>query len=119
MDDDSPTSRLCIKNLPKQVTDARLKEHFSAKGEVTDVKVLRTRCGACPPTESRAIMAAGRMGLDAPCSATPDRILACRDGVSRQMGFVGYRTPEEAAAARKYFDRSYMDACRLTVEVGP
>lgn len=37
------TSRLCVKNLPKYVTEPRLKEHFSAKGEVTDVKVLRTK----------------------------------------------------------------------------
>lgn len=41
--DQEPSSRLCIKNLPKYVTEARLREHFSAKGEVTDVKVLKTR----------------------------------------------------------------------------
>lgn len=41
-----PSSRVCVKNLPKYVNEARLKEHFSAKGEVTDVKVLRTRCGS-------------------------------------------------------------------------
>jgi hypothetical protein len=38
-----PSSRLCIKNLPKYVNEAKLREHFSAKGEVTDVKVMRTR----------------------------------------------------------------------------
>ncbi len=38
-----PTSRLCVKNLPKYVTDAQLKQFFSSKGEVTDAKVLRTR----------------------------------------------------------------------------
>lgn len=40
---DGPTSRLCVKSLPKYLTEAKLKEHFSAKGEVTDVKVLKTR----------------------------------------------------------------------------
>ncbi|KFM27346.1 Multiple RNA-binding domain-containing protein 1 [Auxenochlorella protothecoides] len=40
-----PCSRLCIKNLPKYVDEARLKEHFSAKGEVTDAKIVRTRDG--------------------------------------------------------------------------
>lgn len=40
---EEPTSRLCVKNLPKYITDTKLKEHFSAKGEVTDVKVLKTR----------------------------------------------------------------------------
>jgi multiple RNA-binding domain-containing protein 1 len=39
------TSRLCVKNLPKHVDEARLKEHFSSKGEVTDVKIIRTKDG--------------------------------------------------------------------------
>ncbi len=37
------TSRLCVKNLPKYLSDDRLKKHFAVKGEVTDVKVLKTR----------------------------------------------------------------------------
>lgn len=43
--EDTPqaTSRLCIKNIPKYMTEARLKEHFAVKGEVTDVKVLKTK----------------------------------------------------------------------------
>ena len=36
-------SRLCVKNIPKYVNETRLKEFFSSKGEVTDVKVLKTR----------------------------------------------------------------------------
>jgi hypothetical protein len=36
-------SRLCIKNIPKYLNEARLKEHFGSKGEVTDVKILRTK----------------------------------------------------------------------------
>ena len=39
------TSRLCVKCLPKHVDEARLKEHFSSKGEVTDVKIIRTKDG--------------------------------------------------------------------------
>ncbi|KAI3433825.1 hypothetical protein D9Q98_003629 [Chlorella vulgaris] len=39
------TSRICVKNLPKYVDDRRLREHFAAKGEVTDAKVMRTRDG--------------------------------------------------------------------------
>ena len=38
-----PSSRICVKNLPKHADENRLKEHFSQKGEVTDVKVMRTR----------------------------------------------------------------------------
>ena len=46
-----PTSRLCVKNIPKYLTDQRLKDHFAAKGEVTDVKILKTRSAelsVCP-----------------------------------------------------------------------
>ena len=38
-----PSSRICVKNLPKYVDEGRLREHFGAKGEVTDAKVMRTR----------------------------------------------------------------------------
>ena len=38
-----PSSRICVKNLPKYVDEARLREHFTAKGEVTDSKIMRTR----------------------------------------------------------------------------
>jgi hypothetical protein len=37
------SSRLCIKNIPKYADEKRLRDHFSAKGEVTDVKVMKTR----------------------------------------------------------------------------
>ena len=36
-------SRICVKNLPKYTTEDRLREFFSQKGEVTDVKLARTR----------------------------------------------------------------------------
>ena len=41
------------------------------------------------------------------------------DGRSRQFGFVGFRTPEEAHAAVKYFNKSFMNTFRLGVEVRP
>ena len=37
-----PSSRICVKNMPKHVDEKRLREHFSQKGEVTDAKVMRT-----------------------------------------------------------------------------
>lgn len=41
-----------------------------------------------------------------------------RDGKSRQFGFIGFRTEDEAEEAIKYFNRSYLDTCRITCEVG-
>ncbi|XP_024381120.1 uncharacterized protein [Physcomitrium patens] len=76
------SSRICVKNLPRHVTEERLREHFAAKGEVTDAKIIRTR-----------------------------------DGRTRQFGFVGYRTEEEAKDAAKYFHRSFFDTSRLTCEL--
>lgn len=45
--------------------------------------------------------------------------LRCRDGASRQFGFVGFRSAEEAADALKYFNRTFMDTSRIAVEVPP
>lgn len=36
-------SRLYVKNLPKYVTEQRVKDHFAQKGEVTDVKIIRNK----------------------------------------------------------------------------
>lgn len=38
-------SRICIKNLSKSATEKQLQELFGQKGEVTDVKVLKTKSG--------------------------------------------------------------------------
>jgi multiple RNA-binding domain-containing protein 1 len=40
-----PCSRLCVKGIPKHLlANDRLREHFAERGEVTDVKILKTRC---------------------------------------------------------------------------
>jgi hypothetical protein len=36
-------SRILVKNIPKHLKEDRLKQIFSAKGEITDVKILRTK----------------------------------------------------------------------------
>eukprot|EP00742_Colponemidia_sp_Colp-10_P008001 GILJ01008633.1.p1 GENE.GILJ01008633.1~~GILJ01008633.1.p1 ORF type:complete len:934 (+),score=229.04 GILJ01008633.1:199-3000(+) len=38
-------SRLIIKNIPKHLTEQRLREHFESKGQVTDVKIVKTKDG--------------------------------------------------------------------------
>jgi RNA recognition motif-containing protein len=37
------SSRLFIRNIPKHITEERLKKHFSQKGAVTDVKILKKK----------------------------------------------------------------------------
>lgn len=41
----------------------------------------------------------------------------CRDGQPRQMAFIGYSNAEDAAAALQYFQSSYIDTCKLSIEV--
>ncbi|GAB2211370.1 hypothetical protein Droror1_Dr00024682 [Drosera rotundifolia] len=74
--------RICVKNIPKYVTEDRLREFFAQRGEVTDAKLKHTI-----------------------------------DGKSRQFGFIGYWTVEEAEDAIKYFNNSYLDTCRITCEI--
>lgn len=33
------------------------------------------------------------------------------------MAFVGYRTVEDAAVALKYFNNTFIDTCRISIEV--
>lgn len=56
------TSRIIVKNLPKYLTEERLKEHFAKQGEVTDVRLMRNEAG-----ESRRF---GFVGFRTPKEAT-------------------------------------------------
>jgi len=67
--------------LPKYVTEKRIEEHFASKGQVTDVKLARTK-----------------------------------DGTSRRFAFVGFQSEKEAAGAQKYFEGTFMDTSKLSVE---
>jgi hypothetical protein len=33
------------------------------------------------------------------------------------MGFVGFKSESDAATARDYFNHTYIDACRISIEV--
>eukprot|EP00963_Diacronema_lutheri_P014249 scaffold2858_cov659-Pavlova_lutheri.AAC.220 len=79
-------TRVIVKNLPKYLDEKRMREHFGAMGEVTDVKIVR---------------------LKDDTGGTK----------SRQFGFVGYRTDEEAAKAVKYFHRTFIDTSRINVDL--
>ncbi|KAJ6388412.1 hypothetical protein OIU77_026896 [Salix suchowensis] len=39
------------------------------------------------------------------------------DGKSRQFAFVGFRTEHEAEEAIRYFNKSYLDTCRIVCEI--
>lgn len=67
---------------------------------------------------------ADRFGLEelhAACtlsSASKQPAGGCRDGRSRQFGFVGFVDVNQAEDAINYFDNSYLDTARITVKVG-
>ena len=48
---------------------------------------------------------------------TDAKIIYTKDGRSRLFGFIGYRTAEEANRAVKYFNNSFIDTSRVTVEM--
>lgn len=84
------STRLFVKNLPKHITEDKLKAFFSKKGQVTDVKILKKKYRSYD------------------CS----QIFS---GVNRQIGFVGYKTEEEAKAAVSFFNNSYFHTSKLSV----
>lgn len=48
---------------------------------------------------------------------TDAKLMRTSDGKSRQFAFIGFRTDQEADAAIKYFNNSYMDTSRINCEV--
>ncbi|KZP05093.1 RNA-binding domain-containing protein [Athelia psychrophila] len=86
-------SRLIIKNLPAYITPARLQEHFEGRA----------------PTSSKNAGPGGTL--------TDVKVALKPDGTSRRFGFVGYKTEREAEAARAWFNRSFLDTTRISVDV--
>lgn len=55
---------------------------------------------------------------DAPNGTLTDvKVAFKRDGSSRRFGFVGFKTDGEAEAARRWFDRTFIDSSRISVSV--
>jgi RNA recognition motif-containing protein len=50
-------------------------------------------------------------------SLTDAKIAYKPDGTSRRFGFVGFKTEKEAEEAKKWFDKSFIDSMRISVEV--
>ena len=71
------SSRIFIKGLPPTISEDDFRNHFSAKHEITDAKLIP----------------------------------------NRRIGYVGYKTPEDAAKAVKYFNKSFIRMSRIGVEI--
>lgn len=76
------SSRICVKNLTKNTTEKDLKDLFGARGEITDVKIVKTATGK-----------------------------------SRQFGFLGFRTHNQAQDCQEYFNNTFLKSARITVEM--
>ena len=74
-------SRICVKNIGLKSTEKQLKDLFGTKGEVTDVRIVRTKSGK-----------------------------------SRQLAFIGFRTDVQAQEAIRYFNKTFIETSRVTVE---
>ncbi|KAI8368920.1 hypothetical protein BD560DRAFT_129014, partial [Blakeslea trispora] len=74
-------SRLIVKNLPKELSEEKFREHFAKKGEVTDAKLMKTQWGT-----------------------------------SRRFGFIGYKNEATAEAAIQYYNNTFINTSRISVE---
>ncbi|KAG6824235.1 hypothetical protein H0H93_002332, partial [Arthromyces matolae] len=48
---------------------------------------------------------------------TDFKVALKKDGISRRFGFVGYKTEQEALAAKEWFDKTYIDSTKISVSV--
>lgn len=48
---------------------------------------------------------------------TDVKLLSKPDGTSRRFGFVGFKSDKEAAAAKDWFDRTFIGSTRINVSV--
>ena len=56
--------------------------------------------------------------VDGPGGTITDvKIAHKQDGTSRRFAFIGYKTEQEAAKARDWFDRTYLDTSRIMVDI--
>lgn len=132
LQDGEESSRLIVKNIPKHVSDARLREHFQQNGgHVTDVKIIlkayATQCNCQKDSTEghtdRHKICRNFVSLfwvpDAPNRRYFNTNILSdlfSDGNSRQFAFIGFATPAEAKSALKFFDKTFLDTSRIFVK---
>ncbi|KAH8738851.1 5x RRM Mrd1p like [Cryptosporidium ryanae] len=85
---ESRTSRIIVKNLPGYLSEKRLKDHISSLGcNITDVKIVRRKSEKDAGAE-----------------------------ISRKFGFVGFFSEKDAKKAIDYFNGTFIDTCRISVQ---
>eukprot|EP00605_Chrysophyceae_sp_TOSAG23-4_P000162 GSChrysophyteH1.ASY1.ANO1.185.1 assembled CDS len=75
-------SRIMVRGLRKSTTEKDLTEAFAKRGDVTDVKVMKTKAGK-----------------------------------SRQFAFVGFRTNEQATDCCNFFNNTFIDSAKVSIEM--
>ena len=90
-------SRLIIKNLPPYLTPDALQKHFNGRA---------SKNAASTSSSSSKIF-----------TLTDVKVAYKPNGTSRRFGFVGFKTEKEAEEARRWFDKSFIDSMRISVEV--
>jgi len=48
---------------------------------------------------------------------TDVKVILKQDGTARRFGFVGFKTDEEALKAKEWYDKTFLDSTRLSVEI--
>lgn len=85
------STRIIVKNLPHDIAPSRLKSHFSS-------------------SRSGNAFFSGTV-TDAKIVTDP------KSGKSRGFAFVGYRTAEEAQKAVEWFNETFVDMRKVSVEI--
>ncbi|SCU82281.1 LADA_0C04214g1_1 [Lachancea dasiensis] len=86
-------SRVIVKGLPKYLSEDRLKEHLTKR------------------------LSQQHIGKNVSESITDIKILKNRAGESRRFAFVGFRDESDAFDIVSYFDKSFIDTCKIEVSM--
>ena len=97
---EATSSRVCVKQLPNNVTEKSVREHFGSHGDITDLKLLSTRYGSTWFRLRFAFHLA----------------FFYSSGRSRHMAFIGFKTPSDADSVVAHFNKTFFGASKLVVE---